>query len=234
MPADTRAIASPLLPYMPCTPPARVQKQFFRSAPPLYYFYFPASKPLEKNSSNAGAAVALVCVKAKDPQYLILKRARHPGDPWSGHLAFPGGRREPGDGNLFVTVVRECFEECHIRLQREHLLTILPAAMAGNALGNPVLVEPYVFELEQTPELQLCTTEIESSRWLAESHLLQPEVHLWGPVMTNQGPQDQPHCMLGKDVFWGFSYRVLMSHLWHSGKLQSQRFSSILAPILKV
>ena len=26
------------------------------------------------------------------PSVLFIERARHPGDPWSGHMAFPGGR----------------------------------------------------------------------------------------------------------------------------------------------
>ena len=38
------------------------------------------------------------------------------GDPWSGHMALPGGRREPGDPDLVATVIREVGEEVGISL----------------------------------------------------------------------------------------------------------------------
>ncbi|HET6451474.1 MAG TPA: NUDIX domain-containing protein, partial [Spirochaetia bacterium] len=37
---------------------------------------------------------------------LIIKRAERPGDPWSGHLALPGGHAEPGDPSLLAAALR--------------------------------------------------------------------------------------------------------------------------------
>ncbi|MFN7699333.1 MAG: NUDIX domain-containing protein [Deltaproteobacteria bacterium] len=34
------------------------------------------------------------------PEVLFIRRAEKPGDPWSGHMAFPGGKQEPGDPDL--------------------------------------------------------------------------------------------------------------------------------------
>ena len=41
-----------------------------------------------------------------EPELLMIKRAEAEGDPWSGHIACPGGRMEPGDRDLAVTAVR--------------------------------------------------------------------------------------------------------------------------------
>ena len=55
------------------------------------------------------AAVALIFRSGDDtegtggPELLFIKRAEYPGDPWSGQVAFPGGREEPGDSSLAVS-----------------------------------------------------------------------------------------------------------------------------------
>ncbi|CAM9401160.1 unnamed protein product [Phaeothamnion confervicola] len=59
-------------------------------------------------------------------QLLLIQRAHNPRDLWSGHLALPGGRQEPGESDL-QTVVRECREEVGLKL-RPPLLAPVPAA----------------------------------------------------------------------------------------------------------
>ena len=59
------------------------------------------------------AAVALIL---RDPgdgtlEFLMIKRADYEGDPWSGHVALPGGRHEQGDPTLEATAIRETWEE---------------------------------------------------------------------------------------------------------------------------
>ena len=45
-----------------------------------------------------GAAVAMILREAvEDVEMLFIERARHDSDPWSGHLAFPGGKVEEGE-----------------------------------------------------------------------------------------------------------------------------------------
>ena len=34
--------------------------------------------------------------------FLLIKRATHERDPWSGQMAFPGGRRDGGDAGAFT------------------------------------------------------------------------------------------------------------------------------------
>jgi len=46
---------------------------------------------------RAAVAVVLRDGEARGAEVLLIERARHEGDPWSGHMAFPGGRVEPVD-----------------------------------------------------------------------------------------------------------------------------------------
>ena len=58
------------------------------------------------------AAVAAVFHLRRDDLYLLfIERAAHPTDPWSGHIAFPGGTAEPDDPDLKYTAERETREE---------------------------------------------------------------------------------------------------------------------------
>jgi 8-oxo-dGTP pyrophosphatase MutT (NUDIX family) len=47
-------------------------------------------------------------------EVLFIKRAQRLGDPWSGHLALPGGRAEAGDATFLDAAIREAVEEVEI------------------------------------------------------------------------------------------------------------------------
>src|SRR5688500_20311207 len=59
-------------------------------------------------------------------ELFFIRRAAHPKDPWSGHIAFPGGRRAPGDETLLATAIREPREAGGIDLTVDHLVGRLP------------------------------------------------------------------------------------------------------------
>ena len=54
-------------------------------------------------------------------EILMIERSERQGDPWSGHMAFPGGRIDESDAHSFAAAKRECHEEigldvdCHGR-----------------------------------------------------------------------------------------------------------------------
>jgi 8-oxo-dGTP pyrophosphatase MutT (NUDIX family) len=66
------------------------------------------------------AAVAVILREATNrdagTDILFIKRAEKEGDPWSGHMAFPGGHLEEADADLRAASMRETMEEIGLDL----------------------------------------------------------------------------------------------------------------------
>lgn len=162
-------------------------------------------------SPEPQASVALIRVRGADPEYLLLRRASNPVDPWSGHFALPGGRRDPEDKDLLATCLRETLEECGVALEPSHLVRALPIAIAGGHMGKPMGVVPYLFELPGKPELRLDESEIAESHWLARSYLLDPGNRARA-AMSAMHPDRTFPCIkvIGSaGAIWGFTFGVL-------------------------
>lgn len=63
-------------------------------------------------------------VKHGEPEVLFIKRASRVGDRWTGHVAFPGGRRDPEDADDFAAAVRETSEEVGIDLSPRNAIAV--------------------------------------------------------------------------------------------------------------
>ena len=78
--------------------------------------------------------------KASGPELLLVKRTISSRDPWSGQMAFPGGRSRP-DESLQETVVREVEEETKISLKNSELLGPMDQVVPGN---RSIKVSPFI------------------------------------------------------------------------------------------
>ena len=157
--------------------------------------------------------MALIRTSGPDPEYLLLRRATNPNDPWSGHFALPGGRWEPSDKDLLATCLREAFEECGIRLEPWHLVQELPLAIAGGWIGRPLVVAPFLFEVEEKPPLFLQDDEIAAFHWLRLSYLRDPENRSDAALSGHHPEKLFPCIRVEQGAIWGFTYGVLQSIL---------------------
>lgn len=83
-------------------------------------------------------------------ELLMMRRAERKGDPWSGHMAFPGGKMDNKDESTFETSLRELAEETGIPSPDTCLQSIgrLSDVLTRNHSGQkPMVVTPFVFEL---------------------------------------------------------------------------------------
>lgn len=124
------------------------------------------------------AAVAAI-LRERDPavgaELFFIRRAEHPGDPWSGHIAFPGGRREEVDARLVDTAVRETREEVGLDLARAELLARLPDLPAmGRARRTNLVVTPFVFALPGEQSV-VPNHEVAETLWVPLARLLAGE-----------------------------------------------------------
>lgn len=92
---------------------------------------------------------------AEEAELLFIHRAEHPDDPWSGHMAFPGGRVDPDDESSLAGALREAIEELNLDLAEHGRLIGRLSDVRAVARGRrlPLVIEPFVFELEASPEL---------------------------------------------------------------------------------
>ena len=93
------------------------------------------------------AAVAIIMDAQK--RILMIQRAEHPNDPWSGHMGFPGGGFETSDKTLQTTVQRECEEEIGLSLEKSaQKLGVL------NRMNHPrICIDAFVYAIEEEPVL---------------------------------------------------------------------------------
>ncbi len=152
------------------------------------------------------AAAAVVLAPApRDPSVLLIERGLRDDDPWSGHVAFPGGRREPSDASPLATAVRETFEEVGLRLGVDECLGALRPWSPANRPG--LLVLPLVFELPRASPTGI-SNEATASFW-ADLGILAASS---GRAVraTSRGEVEVPCFNLGGWVVWGFTYRILV------------------------
>jgi 8-oxo-dGTP pyrophosphatase MutT (NUDIX family) len=161
---------------------------------------------------HPSAAVALV-VTHKSPSILLVRRADHASDPWSGQWAFPGGKVDDSDPDLLATCQREVLEECGCHLSADHYERALPISKAGRKQKHPVIVAPFLWEIPERVDLIPDETEIASACWLELSYLTDPINHDRGVIAPEYDDREFPYIRLGDTPLWGFTYMVLMDYL---------------------
>ncbi|KAJ5899815.1 hypothetical protein N7495_004559 [Penicillium taxi] len=117
-------------------------------------------------------------VQHGDPEVLFIKRASRVGDRWTGHVALPGGKRDPEDVDDRAAAIREASEEIGLDLTTEDCISIgnLPERVVTTSWGSvPLMVLcPFVFltTRSDSPTLQLQPTEVASTHWIPLRALL--------------------------------------------------------------
>jgi 8-oxo-dGTP pyrophosphatase MutT (NUDIX family) len=162
---------------------------------------------------TARAAVAVVLrERAGAIEILFIRRAEHPADPWSGQMAFPGGRAEPGDADLRATALRETREEVglHLETDAEHLGALDEVRAVARMRPLDLAISPFVFQLraEAAPAV---SAEVRSVHWLPLDDLLGPSRRSTMDYQ-HQGDTLQFPCLRVEElVIWGLTYRMFMS-----------------------
>lgn len=154
------------------------------------------------------AAVALILAPAADGalEALLIRRARRAGDPWSGHVGLPGGRRQAGDADLLHTAVRETREEVGVQLDARVLLGQLDDLKPTTRLLPRLVVRPFAFGLARRPALEL-NHEIEEPLWTPLADLRGARVT--SRVSVPEGELEVDSAVVAGHVLWGMTLRIL-------------------------
>jgi 8-oxo-dGTP pyrophosphatase MutT (NUDIX family) len=140
-------------------------------------------------------------------EVLMIRRAEHELDPWSGHMALPGGHGDPGDENLVATAVREVSEEVGLDLfAHAELLGRLREVQARPASFS---IFPLVFALSAGPRPQPNPAEVQEVVWASLDHLRSPSARRHHEVVVEQQRHRFPAFDVNGRTVWGLTYRIL-------------------------
>jgi len=155
------------------------------------------------------AAVALVLLEGPEGlEILLIRRAERVDDPWSGQIAFPGGRYDVGDQGLEATAIRETREETGVDLSSAEPLGALDDLYPRTSLLPPVVVRPFVFAMTRRTPL-VPSDEVQRAFWLPLRRLSEPGVRREVTVTVRGGAHTLPAYLVDDEMIWGMTERIL-------------------------
>lgn len=161
------------------------------------------------------AAIALIVRQAAPgPELLMIKRAEKSGDPWSGHIACPGGRMDPGDADLAATAIRETREETGVDIDRDGaLIGALDDLSPRTPTLPPIIIRPFVGVV--APDVALAPNEeVAEAFWVPLSAIRERASWGLGTVTVREREElEVPTFRHGSYTVWGLTERALRDFL---------------------
>jgi 8-oxo-dGTP pyrophosphatase MutT (NUDIX family) len=142
---------------------------------------------------------------------LFIQRATRDDDPWSGHMALPGGRRDPDDADVIATAVRETGEEVGIDLVADAEPIGRLDELRAIARHRPLdlVISPIVFALQRPVALTLSAREVESAVWVPLSFLTSTDARATHSRTLDGVASDYPAFRYERYTIWGLTHRIL-------------------------
>lgn len=194
--------------------PLETDPRFWILSEALASYASDADDPPPPDPDYLQAAVALV-IRASDPlELLLIKRARSARDPWSGHMALPGGRRDSGDASLQVTAVRETLEETGVDLAGLGVpLARLDEVMPGSVRLPKLTIAPFVYFVPAHATAHVASPEVDEVHWVGLDTLRAPGTHGEVEIPLPGGTRTFPCYQVSGEIVWGLTYRILQQFL---------------------
>jgi 8-oxo-dGTP pyrophosphatase MutT (NUDIX family) len=164
-------------------------------------------EPLDMIARETASVAVIIKGRPKHgDQVLLIKRAERTGDPWSGQVAFPGGRVEAGDSTFADTAIRETVEEVGVdlRIKAEFLGYMGPF----EPRNKRIQVVPAIFGLEGIVRVRT-SSEVFSHRWIPIAELISMKNRSEQAMMVGSDHVTMPTFKFGDYLVWGLTERIL-------------------------
>lgn len=192
--------------------PIRTQRQHEQR--PQMISLRPREIPFRRRLTRAAVALIYRRTDEGKTEMLFIQRAHREGDPWSGHMAFPGGRLQPEDPTPRAAAERETWEETGLDLGRHgHFHARLSDLLTRqHNRWRPMVVTPYLYKWEGPRRVTL-NHEVEKLVWVPLDYLAARENQSRIPWRTPLGTLQLPCCQYQGHCIWGLSYSMLQEVL---------------------
>jgi 8-oxo-dGTP pyrophosphatase MutT (NUDIX family) len=152
------------------------------------------------NKDSEAAVVILITPTIFDLELFMVKRSQSIGDPWSGDIAFPGGKRISEDKTLLETVIREVREETKINLNDNEVLGYLDHVHSW--VKPEMTIQPIVYVFSEKPKFEL-NFELTKAFWAPIEELVKTKQQLkikgwYSPAYNYKN-----------EIIWGLTYRMI-------------------------
>jgi ADP-ribose pyrophosphatase YjhB (NUDIX family) len=131
-------------------------------------------------------------------------------------MAFPGGREDPEDADLRITIHRETKEEVGIDLNLHGEYLGRMAELQAMARGRPIsmIVAPFVYLISPEAEPEPDPVEVQDTIWVPLEFMQQNGVEsLVHRPMPDGTTIEVPALVYGGKTIWGLTYRMLRGFL---------------------
>ncbi|MFT6408835.1 MAG: 8-oxo-dGTP pyrophosphatase MutT (NUDIX family) [Arenicella sp.] len=171
--------------------------------------YQPRVRP---EASIIKAAVAIILRDGEQgTELLMMQRAKHERDPWSGQMSFPGGKIDPQDVDAKAAAVREAYEEVGASLSDEDFIGQLDD-LYGLKIDDVFSVHVACFVFKPNNELALVANyEVADMVWLPISSL-DDRANAYDYRHPKDPALSMPAVMIDQSkeqILWGLSLRML-------------------------
>ncbi len=174
--------------------------------------YEPDTSPSERAERHAAVAFIVRERAEGGAEALFIKRSEREDDPWSGHMAFPGGRRDPEDESLEATARRETLEEVGLELDPAQCFGRLHDIYGGRLRTFRLSVSPFLFHTTEGDDLTF-SDEVADAVWVPLSILSNPsEIREY---IFHLDPHSRPFPSFHYNdyVIWGLTFRIIANFL---------------------
>lgn len=169
----------------------------------------PLKIPGRRWMTRASVAIILRKNQANDFDVLLIKRAERIGDPWSGDMAFPGGKMDRSDQSIYHAALRELHEEIGLEAAKlKHIGRLSDQLTKTHSGLRPMTISPFVFELTTPTEFTL-NHEVAEIVWIPLTHFSTP-INRKQMVWKVKGMKLNLPCYWFDDKrVWGITLRIL-------------------------
>ena len=149
--------------------------------------------------------------KGVELEIMVIKRATHASDPWSGQMGFPGGKIDPTDKDARAAAEREVMEEVGLTLSGTEYVGRLDDILGLAAPIKPgIVLSPFVYRVGSSMPLTL-NEEVAEALWVPLSRFTDPAFSADFEHPRTPGTLMSAIRLSDSDqhLFWGLSYRVM-------------------------